>query len=265
MRSSPPVPLPSVAASGTPGPAILGSTVDETADLPLGRPILLVEDDATTVDVVRAYLERAGYPTAVCRSGAPALDLVRQLSPRCVVLDLMLPERDGFEICAEIRRRGSTIPVLILSARADELDRILGLQLGADDYLVKPFSPRELVARVEALLRRAEIPRRPVEVLSLGNVELSLEGHELRVGGAGVDAPRREFALLALLLQHPGHVLSRTQLLTGADGDGELPPGERAVDVNVARLRDKLRAAGASVKIVTVRGVGYKVEEGVRR
>jgi len=223
-------------------------------------PILLVEDDPTTVDVVRAYLEHEGHATAVCRSGGQALDVLRQVSPRCVVLDVMLPERDGFEICAEIRRRGSTVPILILSARADEVDRISGLGLGADDYLIKPFSPRELVARVAALLRRSEIAPRPLEVLRLGNLELLPGGHEVRVGGSRLGVTRRELDLLAALLAGPGRVFSRAQLLAHLQDTDEPSSGERTVDVHVTRLREKLRAARASVAITTVRGVGYKIE-----
>jgi DNA-binding response OmpR family regulator len=233
--------------------------VEATAVAP-PAPILLVEDDPTTVDVVRAYLEHAGHATAVCRSGGQALDVLRQVSPRCVVLDVMLPERDGFEICTEIRQRGSTVPILILSARADEVDRIAGLGLGADDYLVKPFSPRELVARVAALLRRAEIGPRPPEVVRAGNVELLLREREVRVAGVRVAVPRREFALLAAMLGEPDRVFDRTQLLTRLH-DTDLPAsGERTVDVHVARVRDKLRATHATVRITTVRGVGYKLE-----
>jgi len=222
-------------------------------------PILLVEDDPTTVDVVRAYLEREGHRTAVCRSGGQALDVLRQVSPRCVVLDLMLPERDGFDLCTEIRRRGSTVPILILSARADEMDRIVGLRLGADDYLVKPFSPRELVARVAALLRRAELGPRPLEVLRLGNLEVSPDGHELRVGGADTAVTPHELALLVAMVEQPGRVFSRAQLLARLHG-AEDPSGDRTVDVHMTRLRGKLRDAGASVRIATVRGVGYKAE-----
>jgi len=223
-------------------------------------PILLVEDDPTTVDVVRAYLEREGHRTAVCRSGGQALDVLRQVSPRCVVLDLMLPERDGFDLCTEIRRRGSTVPILILSARADEMDRIVGLRLGADDYLVKPFSPRELVARVAALLRRAEVGRRPLEVIRLGNLEVSPDGHDLRVGGAETAITPHELTLLAAMVEQPGRVFSRVQLLARLHGVEDPAASERTVDVHVTRLRGKLRDARASVRIATVRGVGYKAE-----
>src|SRR5437870_11452183 len=150
-------------------------------------PILIVDDDPTTCDVVRAYLERDGYRVVVCRSGTDALDVARQTAPRCIVLDLMLPGRDGFQICEEIRRQGSSVPILMLSARSDEPDRVVGLRLGADDYLVKPFSPRELVARVEALLRRAEIGPRPPAVLRLGGLQLMLDRHEALTGDRPLD------------------------------------------------------------------------------
>ena len=130
----------------------------------LRAPILVVEDDQTTGDVVRAYLESAGHRVVICRTGSEALAYVRQTEPRCLILDVMLPGKDGFEICEEIRRGGSIVPILFLSARADEPDRVDGLRAGADDYLVKPFSPRELLARVDALLRRSEIGPRPPAV-----------------------------------------------------------------------------------------------------
>src|SRR5437870_6988379 len=143
----------------------------ENANATLASPILVVDDDPTTCDVVRAYLERDGYRVVVCRSGTEAMGVARQTAPRCVVLDVMLPGRDGLSICEDIRRRGSTVPILMLSARVDEPDRVVGLRLGADDYLVKPFSPRELVARVGALIRRAEIGPRSPTVLRLGDLE----------------------------------------------------------------------------------------------
>jgi len=236
--------------------------MEESPATPAAAPILLVEDDPTTADVVRAYLEREGHRTAVCRSGGQALDVLRQVRARCVVLDVMLPQRDGFEICTEIRRRGSRVPILILSARADELDRIRGLQLGADDYLVKPFSPRELVARVAALLRRAEIGPLPPPVVRLGNLELMPESRDVRVAGAPVPVTRHGFSLLDALLEHPGRVYTRGQLLARVHGgDGDPGAGDRAVDVQVARLRRCLQAWGASVAVTTVRGLGYKLEE----
>ena len=230
----------------------------------LSSPILVVEDEQTTCDVVRAYLESAGYRVVVCRTGGEALGLVRQTEPRCVILDVMLPGKDGFTICEEIRGAGSIVPILFLSARGDEPDRVGGLRVGADDYLVKPFSPRELVARVEALLRRAEIGPRPPTVVKLGNLELSPTRHDVAVDGRHVALTHVEFGLLAAMLERPGWVLTRSQLIDRLYSDDRLPALERTVDVHVFRLREKLVAAQANAAIVTIRGVGYKITDGGR-
>ena len=224
-----------------------------------GPPILVVEDDQTTCDVIRAYLESAGHRVVICRSGNEALSVVRQTQPRCLILDVMLPGKDGFEICTEIRRAGSIVPILFLSARADEVDRIGGLRVGADDYLVKPFSPRELLARLDALLRRAEIGPQPPMVMRLGNVELSPTRHDVAVDGRPIGLTHVEFGLLALMLERPGWVLTRGQLIDRLYTDDRLPALERTVDVHVFRLREKLRDAHATAAIVTIRGVGYKI------
>ena len=225
----------------------------------LADPILVVEDDQTTCDVVRAYLESAGYRVVVCRSGTEALGVVRQTQPRCLILDVMLPGKDGFEICTEIRRSGSIVPILFLSARVDEPDRVDGLRVGADDYLVKPFSPRELLARVDALLRRSEIGPRPPSVIRLGNVELSPTRHDVAVDGRRVALTNVEFGLLAAMLERPGWVLTRSQLVDQVYTGDRSPALERTIDVHVFRLREKLHAAHANAAIVTIRGVGYKI------
>jgi DNA-binding response OmpR family regulator len=225
----------------------------------LGSPILVVEDDQTTCDVVRAYLESAGHRVVVCRTGGEALGFVRQTEPRCVILDVMLPGKDGFAICEEIRSAGSIVPILFLSARGDEPDRVGGLRVGADDYLVKPFSPRELVARVEALLRRSEIGPRPPAVIRLGNLELSPTQHNVAVDGRHVALTHVEFGLLAAMIERPGWVLTRGQLIDRLYAEDRLPALERTVDVHVFRLREKLVAAQANATIVTIRGVGYKL------
>jgi two-component system, OmpR family, response regulator MtrA len=225
----------------------------------LAAPVLVVEDDQTTCDVVRAYLESAGYRVVICRSGTEALGVVRQTQPRCLILDVLLPGKDGFEICTEIRRSGSIVPILVLSARADEPDRVDGLRVGADDYLVKPFSPRELLARVDALLRRAEIGPQPPSVIRLGNVELSPTGHDVVIHGRRVALTNVEFGLLAAMLERPGWVLTRSQLVDQLYAGDRSPVLERSVDVHVFRLREKLQAAQANAVIVTIRGVGYKI------
>lgn len=222
-------------------------------------PILVVEDDPTTSEVVRAYLERDGFSVVVARSGRQALDVARQTSPRLLVLDIMVPDLDGFGVVQEIRARGSTAPILILSARAEEVDRILGLRLGADDYLVKPFSPRELVARVQALLRRAEIGPRPPSLLTFADLELVPEHHEATVQGRALDVTHFEFGLLLTLLEQPGRVWTRQQLLQRLYGADDPDVLERTIDVHIARIRDKLEQAGAEAQIETVRGVGYKL------
>ena len=231
----------------------------------MSAPILLVEDDAETADVCRAYLEKEGFGVTVCRDGDRALDVLRQTSPRLLVLDVMLPGRDGFEICREIRQRGSTLPILMLTARADEVDRILGLRIGADDYLVKPFSPRELVARVEALLRRAEIAPSPPTLLAYEDLELAVDRHEARVGGALADLTHFEFSLIATLLEQPGRVFTRTQLLARVYGSDDVAVLDRTIDVHVARIREKLQQLGSRASISTVRGVGYKIAAEQRR
>ncbi len=235
------------------------AVVTTPAPASFGPPILVVEDDQTTCDVVRAYLESAGHRVVICRTGSEALCLVRQTQPRCLILDVMLPGKDGFDVCAEIRRAGSIVPILFLSARADEADRVGGLRVGADDYLVKPFSPRELLARVDALLRRAEIGPQPPTVMRLGNVELSPTRQDVAVDGRHVALTHVEFGLLALMLERPGWVLTRGQLIDRLYTDDRLPALERTVDVHVFRLREKLRDAFATAAIVTIRGVGYKI------
>src|SRR5579863_585207 len=193
----------------------------------LGSPILVVEDDQTTCDVVRAYLESAGHRVVVCRTGGEALAFVHQTQPRCVILDVMLPGKDGFAICEEIRSAGSIVPILFLSARGDEQDRVGGLRVGADDYLVKPFSPRELVARVDALLRRSEIGPAPPTVIKLGNLELSPARHDVAIAGKPVALTHVEFGLLAAMIERPGWVLTRSQLIDRLYAGDRLPAVER--------------------------------------
>jgi two-component system OmpR family response regulator len=217
--------------------------------------ILVVEDEQAIADLVRAYLRREGFDVVWARSGEQALEELGRHPVRLVVLDIGLPGIDGFEVCRRLRGR-TGVPILILSARDDEVDRVAGLEAGADDYVTKPFSPRELVARVKAILRRAGIAG-GVEagVLVAREVELDRAARVVKVAGEPVELTSREFDLLAALLAHPGIVLSRDRLLELA-WDGEFAGGTRTVDVHVAQLRGKLGRPGF---VETVRGAGYKV------
>jgi DNA-binding response OmpR family regulator len=215
--------------------------------------ILVVEDDRNIGNLVRAYLERDGYRVAWVRSGEEGLVELERQRPALVVLDVGLPGIDGFEVCRRIRARAET-PVIMLTARDEEVDRVLGLELGADDYVPKPFSPRELVARVKAVLRRTQ-PKPPADVLQLGEVELRRDAREASRSGAALDLTMKEFDLLACFMEHAGFALSREQLLEQVWGL-EFPGGTRTVDQHVAQLRAKL---GASLQIETLRGIGYKL------
>ena len=199
------------------------------------------------------YLERDGYRVTLVRSGEEGLAELDRLRPDLVILDVGLPGIDGFEVCRYIRRSSET-PVIMLTARDEEVDRVLGLELGADDYVPKPFSPRELVARVKAVLRRTQ-PRPPSDVLGLGGVELRRGAREATASGAALDLTMKEFDLLACFLEHPGLALTREQLLEQVWGL-EFPGGTRTVDQHVAQLRAKL---GGALAIETLRGVGYKL------
>jgi len=218
--------------------------------------ILVVEDEQAIAELIRAYLRRDGFDVVWARSGEQALEELARHPVRLVVLDIGLPGIDGFEVCRRLRAR-TGVPILILSARDDEVDRVAGLEAGADDYVTKPFSPRELVARVKAILRRAGGPARDVAggALTVGEVALDRASRTVTVAGEPVELTAREFDLLAALLAHPGVVLSRDRLLELAWG-GEFAAGTRTVDVHIAQLRGKL---GCPSFVATVRGAGYKV------
>ena len=216
--------------------------------------VVVVEDDPHIADLVDLYLRREGFRVLLAGDGEKGLELFKQSDPSIVILDVGLPgRRDGFDVCREIRARGS-VPVLFLTARDDEVDRVLGLEMGADDYLTKPFSPRELVARVRAILRRTREGPAPQEVVSLGDVEVDLRRREVRQGGEPVSLTTREFDLLAFLANNVGLALSRQQLLDGVWGT-DWYGDERTVDVHVAQLRKKL---GTDLPLATVWGVGYR-------
>jgi two-component system, OmpR family, response regulator MtrA len=215
---------------------------------------VVIEDDDAISSLVGAYLEQAGYSVVRESTGEAGLDAVERQEPKFVVLDLGLPDVDGFELCRRLRRSGD-VPILILTARDEEADRIVGLELGADDYLTKPFSPRELVARVRAVLRRVEPAPPEAQVMGLGDLELDLRQRSVTISGASVPLRTLEFELLAELVRHRGHVVSRDRLLDRVWGLS-FAGGTRTVDVHVAQLRKKL---GRPELIQTVRGVGYRI------
>lgn len=214
--------------------------------------VVVAEDDRSIAELERVYLTRAGFGVHVEADGTRAWDAISRLSPSVVILDIGLPGIDGVELCRRMRANGDWTPVIFVTAQGEEVDRLVGLELGADDYLAKPFSPRELVARVKALVRRASLsPTAPV--LELGDVRLDPVRRTVIAGGMPVELTLKEFDLLQTLLEQPGRVFSRAQLLSAVWGQVEYASG-RTVDVHVAQLRAKL--AGHS-PIRTVRGVGY--------
>ena len=218
-----------------------------------GGTILLVEDEEDIASLVRAYLERDGFRVLWATRGTEGLAELERHDVRLAILDLQLPDADGFDVCRAIRST-SSLPIVMLTARDEEVDRVTGLELGADDYVTKPFSPRELAARVRAVLRRVE-PDGTDDRLAAGDVELDRRARTASVAGADVELTGREFDLLWHLAARPGIVLSRAQLLDRVWGL-EFPGGTRTVDVHVGQLRRKL---GRPRLIRTVRGAGYKV------
>ncbi|TEU14678.1 MAG: response regulator transcription factor [Anaerolineales bacterium] len=228
--------------------------------------ILIVDDEPPIIDVLEYNLKKANYEVIVARDGQEALDKARRQQPDLVILDLMLPKLDGLEVCRALRR-DSDLPIIMLTAKDEEIDRVVGLELGADDYVVKPFSVRELVARVKTVLRRSgpkpleTEPEAVSEVLQVGDLRLDAARHEVHLGSTELELTTLEFDLLHVLMAHADRVLTREQLLDqvwGYDYYGDT----RTVDTAVKRLRAKLRRlAPDSEFIVTVRGVGYKLQE----
>ncbi|MGW5742615.1 response regulator [Amycolatopsis sp. NPDC003861] len=218
--------------------------------------VLVVEDEAAIAELAALYLKRDGFGVHVEADGGRALDAVRRLKPVAIVLDIGLSGMDGIEVCKALRAAGDWTPVLFVTARDDELDRLLGLEIGADDYLTKPFSPRELAARVRTVLRRASGATPVASVLAVGGARVDLTSRRAWAGDTEVVLTSTEFDLLTHLLRHPGQVLSRDQLLSAVWGYAAAA-GTRTVDVHVAQLRAKL---GASSPIRTVRGIGYAAD-----
>lgn len=221
--------------------------------------ILMVEDEATVQDVARLYLEKEGFRVVSAFDGEEALEQVRAVNPDLVILDIMLPRKDGWSVCREIRRQ-TAVPIIMLSAKGEEYDRVLGLELGADDYVTKPFSPRELVARVKAVLRRSNAPAGAgaEPALRFPGLTIDTVAHQVEVEGQPVALTPKEFELLAFLAARPRRVFSREQLLAGV-WDYEYPGDTRTVDTHIKRLREKLRGTGRNY-LKTVWGLGYKFE-----
>jgi two-component system OmpR family response regulator len=225
----------------------------------MSKHILVVDDEARIREVLLYALKKEGFSVTAVADGPAAIAAVDAGGVDLVVLDVMLPELDGLEVCRRIRAKHRT-PILFLSARGEEVDRIVGLEIGGDDYLIKPFSPRELVARVRAVFRRVESPEKPAEprpsVITHGDVEIDTERHEVRFAGKVVPLTPTEFGVLGALLERPGVVLSRGQLMQRAYRYDNLIT-ERTIDTHVRRIRAKFRAAGGD-PIATVHGIGYK-------
>ena len=229
------------------------------------QSILIVEDEENLVGAIKYNLAREGYQTHVAGDGELGVELARQLQPDLIVLDIMLPKLDGLEVCRILRRDMDT-PILMLTARGEEIDRVVGLELGADDYLVKPFSMRELMARVRAMLRRRSAPQRSAEVVPAaptpasraGDLEINRENHTATLAGKTLDLKPREFDLLELLVANQGRAFTRDQILErvwGQDWVGD----SRTVDVHIRWLREKIEAEpGSPKRIITIRGVGYR-------
>ncbi len=217
--------------------------------------ILVVDDEQNIIELARLYLEQDGYRVEQANTGQQALDKIKQVDPALMILDLMLPEIDGWEVCRRVRVT-SELPIIMLTARDDDVDKIVGLELGADDYMTKPFNPRELVARVRAILRRSERAASPTKTTRLGDLTIDPARREVTVAGQPIELRTKEFDCLLTLAEHKGIVLSREKLLElawGYDFAGQT----RTVDVHVAHLRKKI--AHSTAQIETVTGIGYKL------
>jgi len=220
------------------------------------RLVLIVEDEAPIAEVIRLYLAKAGFGVHICSDGETGLAAIRSLRPAAVILDVGLPGLDGIEVCRQLRTSHDWTPILFVTARDDEVDRIVGLELGADDYVTKPFSPRELVARLRSVLRRTEGVAEDEPPLRLGSVTVDLGERRVRVDTEDVALTATEFDLLATLMRKPGRVFSRDQLLSQIWGYSSIA-GTRTVDVHIAQVRAKL---GRASPLRTVRGVGYAAQ-----
>ena len=221
----------------------------------MANTILVVDDEKNIVHLSRLYLSNEGYRVEEAYDGLQALEKVRAVSPDLIILDLMMPEMDGLSVCREVRKT-SNVPIIILTARDDDVDKIVGLEVGADEYVTKPFNPRELVARVKAVLRRSQGSIAPEATLEVGDLHLDPLRREVNIAGTPITLRAKEFDLLAAFMRYQGLVLGRERLLSlvwGQDFYGDT----RTIDVHVAWLREKI--AGATARVQTVWGVGYKL------
>jgi two-component system OmpR family response regulator len=229
----------------------------------LGTKILIVEDDSNLLATLKYNLEKENFIVVTAIDGAQALDIARSENPDLIILDLMLPKLSGYEVC-RILRKDTTVPILMLTAKTEEVDKIVGLEIGADDYMTKPFSMRELLARIRAMLRRAEmtqpLPADEKQSIVIGDLEVDISRHHVSLGGSEVELTPKEFDLLAFLARNKGFVFNREQLLEkvwGYDYVGDT----RTVDVHVRWLRQKIESNPSNPRcLVTVRGAGYKLE-----
>ena len=222
--------------------------------------VLVVDDDANIVKLIKLYLEKEDYAVVTASNGIEALDVYKRENPSIIVLDIMMPQLDGNGVCREISKT-SDVPIIMLTAKGETFDKVLSLELGADDYIVKPFEPKELVARIKAILRRSEKKNEKSDdkIVQLDKLEVNLVNHELKIDGKTLEIPPKELELLYFLASHPNRVFTREQLLEevwGFDYFGD----SRTVDVHIKRLREKLEGAEANWQLKTVWGVGYKFE-----
>lgn len=220
--------------------------------------VLIVDDDYNICELLRLYLEKEGFGVQIAGSGTLALEKAGESMPDIILLDIMLPGMDGMQVCREIRKT-SDVPIIMLTAKDDTIDKVLGLELGADDYVAKPFDPRELIARIKAVLRRYETKNSDLKIVSYKNITINLTAYELIIGGKKTDAPRKELELIYFLAANPNKAFTREHLLDevwGYDFFGD----SRTVDVHVKRLREKIDGFEDGWELRTIRGVGYKFE-----
>ena len=237
----------------------MNPTIERSANM--GAKILVVDDDVNICDILRMYLEREGYEVKTVNDGAEGIATFKMYDPDLVLLDIMLPKKDGWQVCREIRET-STKPIIMITAKGEIFDKVLGLELGADDFIVKPFDTKEVTARVKAVLRRYSMAKDALvkdETLKFENIEVSLQRYELKIKGKSVDIPPKELELLYFLASNFNHVFTRDQLLDKVWGFDYLGDS-RTVDVHIKRLREKLEGVSEKWTLKTVWGVGYKFE-----